>query len=132
MPFKAITLLGSTIYYPFNCQAYIAMGDENLENMVPIYNDISKVSKITVNYSNGTKKEYTNRDIYDANDYYMDDFYFSSKEIPILYNEGMLIINMQDSHVKIQIESIEIVEDEVSQKYEVGSNTMVMSYYASN
>lgn len=132
MPFKSITLLGSTIDYPFNCQAYVAMGDETLENLFPMYDDISKVSQVVVNYSDGTNKSYSKEKIFDANSYYMDYFYFSSKEIPVLYMDGMFIINMPSSHIEKQITSVILVEDGVAKKYNVGNSTMVMSSYAPN
>ena len=135
MSFKRIELLGKTIEYPFNCQAYVGFADSDFyENMDPVYNDINKVSKVIVNYSDNTQKIYTTDNIFDANLYYGEDscFYYSSQDVPILYTNGAFIINMSESSFKTQIKSIVVEEDGVATKYNVTDSTEITNSYAWN
>ena len=127
IPIRELTILGKTIEFLQNCQAQIMVADIVNEKIEPMYNDIQKVSKITVNFSDGNKKEYTkaSKEIRDAKDYTSGAFYYSSQDVPVLYENGYFIINMQYNAFQNPITSILVEEDGKIVKYNVSDLTMI-------
>lgn len=125
VPFYKLKIFNKTIEFPYNCQAALMCGDLENEMFEPMYTNIDKVSKITVNFSNNTNKVYTKDNIFDLATY-LGDYPYSSKERPILYADGQIVINMIDSSLQVQITSVIIEEDGIVTKYNVSESTDVI------
>ena len=124
VPIQKLSILGKTIEFPFNCQALLIGGDIDTQAQIPMYTNINNVSKITVNFSNGTNKVYTKDDFFNASSYGNGiSKYYSSQDVPVLYDaekvDGVILVNMPDSSLKVQIQSIIIEEEGVSTKFNI-------------
>ena len=63
VPFYKLEMLDTPIEFPYNCQVNIGCQNPENEEVIPMYNKIEDVSKITVNFSDGTSKVVTQEKI---------------------------------------------------------------------
>ena len=127
IPLKKLTMLDTTLEFPFNCNAIPGnIVNDTFEPML-MYTNIQDVSEITVNFSDNTNKVYTSENFYKATEYMNGDgWMYASPSVPVLYMDGNIIINMLGSGCANPITSVIIKEGNNVTKYIVGDSTIAV------